>query len=162
MSGLRWIEEPPASHPDWDGPLPTQGSRWAVTDLTGLYQLQGSRAPLGAVVRWLDANPGCWALVGTYDLLSSKRSRLAGWNEASLSKRGLPVRMHEGNVYAQSVSKEAHELERVLAFLAGETMDGFELPRLERDKFDWSLAELLTAAETARNWLFPSVSHAAA
>ena len=153
---MRW-EEPPAAY---DGPMAEPGSRWTITDLTFMHETFNGRARLIGVLQWLDANPGCWALVGTFNRVGVNRERLTGWAHASVSGHKIPLQHVDGKLYAQSASAEAAELTRVLEHVAGQ--DAFEWPKLERDPFDWSLTELRKAASTARDWLFPMESHAVA
>lgn len=96
---------------------------------------------------WLEANPGRWALVfedgmGTSADIIRKLGYVA-------SSKGVSPRTIK--VYAQNPHPEAETLNQALA----RTERKLYLPKLERDPFNWTPAELADACQVARDNLFP-------
>ena len=110
---------------------------------------------------WLEANPGRWFIVGEIDYeMGTGRDSEVGMSHAVARRSGFEVERINNKVYARVPHASGLPLSDFVARSYGRKFD--PLPKLERDKFDWSFSELLSAAETARNWLFPEVRHAAA
>jgi hypothetical protein len=103
---------------------------------------------------WMEANPGRWFIVGEIDREHGTRNDTdIGMSLATARRNGFEAERLNSKVYARLSHPAGLPLSD---FVTRSYERQFEpLPKLERDKFDWSLAELLTAAETARNWLFP-------
>lgn len=94
---------------------------------------------------WLHRNPGRWALVGENSLGISRETA------QNLGLRAL-YRGVGDRVYAQVPHPEAEPLAEALHRSAS-LPDA--LPRLTRDPFNWTKAELAEAAQIARDNLFP-------
>ena len=110
---------------------------------------------------WLDANPGRWFIVGEVIPGMSSKAHTIGLSVRAVKAGGYDVETVNNRIYARSQHPSGVPLSDFVTRLRPKGHRD-ELPKLERDKFDWSFSELLSAAETARNWLFPEVRHAAA
>ena len=110
---------------------------------------------------WLDSNPGRWFIVGEVIPGMSSSAATIGLSVRAVKAGGYDVETINNRIYARLPHPSGLPLSD---FVTRNRPKGHrdELPKLERDKFDWSFGELLAAAETARNWLFPAVAHAAA
>ncbi|HEX9089356.1 MAG TPA: hypothetical protein VF867_17830 [Arthrobacter sp.] len=127
-----------------------------VADLVNPYltpapgQEGGNRARVTGgrdIGAWLEANPGRWALVfengmGTSADIIKKLGYVA-------SSKGRDLRTMK--VYAQNPHPGAETLTEALA----RTDRRLYLPKLERDPFNWTPAELADACQVARDNLFP-------
>ncbi len=93
--------------------------------------------------QWMDANPGRWALVGEGDMGTTISTvNQLGYNSSVRGDRTYACRPHpEG----ESLREALH---RTVVYVDA-------LPRLERDPFNWTPAELADAVKTARENLFP-------
>jgi hypothetical protein len=109
---------------------------------------------------WLDANPGRWFIVGEVVPGMSSKAHTIGLSSRAVKAGGYEVETVNNRVYARSQHPSGVPLSDFVTRSYQPPRD--DLPKLGRDKFDWSFSELLTAAETAREWLFPTSSHAAA
>ena len=139
--------------------LATSPHRGKVADLVNPYLTPaaglagGNRARAvgsGSIAAWLEAHPGRWAMVSEDGMgVSPEAMRRLGYNVA---KRGPEADLR---VYVQKPHPDAETLRAALA----RSYDGSEavlyLPKLERDPFDWTPAELAAAADHARSRLFP-------
>lgn len=117
-----------------------------------------NRGEMGAATRymagWLDANPGRWFIVGE---MPSKNEQL-GVNHMSMRKFGYEAQLVNGKVYARSPHASGAPLSDLVS-KHKPVGQGEKMPRLERDRFNWSLDELRTAASTAREWLRGGVGY---
>lgn len=109
---------------------------------------------------WLEANPGRWFIVGERMLEVTTGDAYHGIGRVSARRAGFEVQVINNKVYARIPSPDGLPLEDFVTRKQSKRVD--PLPKLERDAFDWSLSELREAALTARDWLFPGVSYAAA
>lgn len=108
---------------------------------------------------WLEANPGRWFIVGERMEHSASNDIYFGISQTSARKAGFEVQVANNKVYARTASPDGLPLED---FVTRRVKRVDPLPRLQSDSFGWSISELRAAAETARDWLFPGVSYAAA
>lgn len=110
---------------------------------------------------WLEANPGRWFVVGELDRTPGiKTATSVGMDEFSAKRAGFEAKVVNNKLYARIPHPGGLPLSDFVTKRRPKRVD--PLPRLESDPFEWSLSELRRAAETAREWLFPGVSHAAA
>lgn len=96
---------------------------------------------------WLEANPGRWALVFENGMgTSGDIIRKLGYVSSTKGRDLATLK-----VYAQNPHPEAETLKAALA----RTERVLYLPKLERDPFNWTPAELADACQVARDNLFP-------
>ena len=101
----------------------------------------------GSIAAWLEANPGRWALVAENGMgVSAEAMRRLGY---LVAQRGPDDDLRS---YAQKPHPKAETLREAMARDPDKQL---YLPKLERDPFDWTPAELADAAEHARSKLFP-------
>ncbi|MBT2587911.1 hypothetical protein J7I86_19055 [Arthrobacter sp. ISL-95] len=119
----------------------------------------------GAVTRalgqWLEDNPGYWVLVGTYGREKGFKAGTSGWGTGSLYDLNIPHSLRDGNIYAHShldISglSTAESLQAALDGENGVHDAVLTLPKLEKDPFGWTQAELNLATAIAREWLYPT------
>jgi hypothetical protein len=96
---------------------------------------------------WLEAHPGRWAMVFENGMgtLAGTIKKL-GYNFSERDRDTPHMR-----VYAQNPHPEAESLKDALA-----RTPSLYLPKLERDPFNWTPAELAEACQIARDNLFPT------
>lgn len=95
-------------------------------------------------LQWLDEHPGRWAMVGEGEM---------GTTIGTLGQRGYAHSVRGDRTYASRPHPEGESLRDAL----NRTAVVFDaLPRLERDPFNWTPAELADAVQTARDNLFPA------
>jgi hypothetical protein len=110
---------------------------------------------------WMEANPGRWFIVGEIDAERGSRHDVEiGMSLGTARRNGFEAVRLNSKVYARLPHPSGLPLSDFVTRHYERQFD--PLPKLERDKFDWSFSELLTAAETARDWLFVRELHAAA
>lgn len=121
----------------------------------------GKRGEMGEATKhvagWLNANPGRWFLVG--ETLGAKNTCI-GVDYRGLRKFGFEAEIVNNKMYARLPHASGVPLSSWVTRIPPHRKD--ELPMLRRDKFNWSLEELRTAASTAREWLAGGVGYAAA
>lgn len=148
-------------HPDIDNtpvPLdpmppmePLNPYRGKVVDLVNPYmtretnrrRLSSAYDDMEYAVWWLQRHPGRWALVGDGGMGASKDMAV---------NMGLHVLVRGERTYAQVPHPEAEALNEAL-HRSARLID--VLPRVTRDPFNWTKAELAEAVEIARANLFP-------
>lgn len=110
---------------------------------------------------WLDSNPGRWFIVGEVIPGMASKAHTIGLSTRAVKAGGYEVETINNRIYARLASPDGLPLSDFV--VRSFARKGDPLPKLERDKFDWSFSELLAAASTARDWLFPTEGrHAAA
>lgn len=167
MSVLAWADPPPVAerYPMPEFPTAEPGS---VVDLRFVAEMSTgrghSRVLIPALHTWLDDNPEVWALVGTHDREGTVTHTTSGFHPYALPKRGLIGCHIDSRSYARSaILLSAADREAVHASLAralkidSDEADGeIRLPRLTKDPFGWTSAELNSAVAAARDWLYPT------
>lgn len=108
---------------------------------------------------WLEANPGRWFIVGEMESTGGTTVLQLGMDKETARRSGFEAEVRNNRVYARLASSEGLPLD---VFVQKRVKRVDPLPKLERDVFNWSLSELREAALTAREWLFPGASYAAA
>jgi hypothetical protein len=127
-----------------------------------LHEVGGEPAPeVQAAFGWLRANPGRWFLVGEQDRdWATRRKDRIGMDISTVKYHGFEHAMLNNKLYARMPHPDGRPLTDFVA-PARKKRDE-PMPILQRDKFNWSLEELRSAASTAREWLGGSVGYAAA
>lgn len=117
---------------------------------------------VGAAMRkasgWLEANPGRWFVVG--EIISSPSVLTIGMDVSSGKRAGFEVETVNNKIYARVPHVSGLPLSDFVTRIPPKRAS--PLPTLQTDPFEWSIAELRKAAETAREWLMPGMSYAAA
>lgn len=104
---------------------------------------------------WLEANPGRWFTVG--EIIRDKDSGMVvtvGLALRPIRAAGYEAETINNRIYARTADPDGLPLSDFVT--RSFVQRGDPLPMLKRDKFDWSLAELRRAADTAAEWLFPA------
>lgn len=151
ICGASWPQVPPAES---DNP-----HRGKVVDLVDPYTVidarnQGGRLtpPPPRLCSWLDSHPGRWAMTAENGV---------GISDAVMARLGYETsrRDHGTRHYARLRHPEGEPIHEALH--RSKTL--FEaLPRVERDPFNWSPAELADAVDCAMANLFPVAERKAA
>lgn len=172
MSVLAWVD-PPAPQPKAakaklgvayeipDFGTPTLGE---IPDVRWAHDMGTHNLHKGAITRalkqWLEDHPSYWVLVGTYGTEEDHKARTSGWRTSSLYDLGILHALRAGNVYAHSERElggvTVHEsLQAALDGGNGALEAIITLPKLTKDPFGWTEAELTSAVAVARDWLYP-------
>lgn len=168
MSVVTWAE-PPAKKarlkgayfvPDFGTPVLGE-----IADMRWAHALGTNNVHKGIITEalryWLDDNPRYWALVGSFTLNGNSRNATSGWSANSLHGRNILHAVYDGGVYARSMLElgdmtPSESLQAALNGDNGVLGSAIALPKLEKDPFGWTEAELNLAAATAREWLYPT------
>jgi len=169
MSVLMWAEPPvkesrlPAASlyviPDFGDPQPGE-----ITDLRWTHAVGTHNKHKGAIAKalghWLDDHPSYWVLVGEYTR-KGERKFSTGWAPGTLDGNDILHVMRDGNIYARSRldlggTTAAESLQAALDGENGAQEAVLTLPKLTKDPFGWTEAELNLAVATARDWLYPT------
>lgn len=168
VSALAWAEPPVAKSrqktvyeiPDFGTPVPGQ-----IADVRWAHALGTNNMHKGAIAEalrvWLDDNPSFWALVGTFIDNNGNKTATSGWSINSLHGRQILHALRNGHVYARSMFDlggvtVSESLQAALDGENGAQEAVISLPKLTKDPFGWTEAELNLATATARDWLYPT------
>lgn len=173
MSVLAWVD-PPAKMtmeksayvvPDFGTPVPGE-----IADLRWAHAIGTNNVHKGMISKalraWLDENPRYWALVGSFSLHGNSRNATSGWSVNSLHGRDILHAVRDGSVYARSTQElgdmtPSESLQAALDGDNGARESALCLPKLTKDPFGWTEAELSSAVAVARDWLYPTEAIAA-